>query len=56
MKPQSLPEWSSLYLSAWQPYYEFWDQMQRQVLICSMFNLILLKKLQHYEHPKNHLR
>ncbi|MEN9847279.1 MAG: hypothetical protein RL368_19 [Pseudomonadota bacterium] len=45
MKLQSPAEWSAFYLSAWKPYYQTWAQMHRQVLICSMFNLILLKKI-----------
>jgi hypothetical protein len=45
MKLQSPAEWSAFYLSACKPCYQTWVQIQRQVLICSMFNLILLKKI-----------
>lgn len=45
MKLQFFPMWNNLYFSAYKPYYQTWVQVQRQVLICSMFNLILLKKI-----------
>jgi len=45
MKLQFFPVWNTPYFSAYKLYCQPWIQLQRQVLICSMFNLILLKKI-----------